>query len=148
MLALLLAASTLFLGLKSADDRATEKARTQAVAASRDAARILFSYNNRTLDADFARGLAVTTGPFRTEYEKTTTQVVKPVAEQYSAVVQAEVIESAVVSASSDTVTTIVFLNQTTNSTRVEGPQVDQSRVRMRLVRRGGSWLVDKVDAL
>jgi hypothetical protein len=30
----------------------------------------------------------------------------------------------------------------------VEGPKIDQSRVRMSLRRDGGEWLVERVDAL
>lgn len=108
-----------------------EQAREQATAAARDAARLLFSYNHETLAQDFEKGLAVTTGGFRDQYRRTTTEVVTPVAEQYDAVVVAEVIEAAIVDASADRVTALVFLNQGTTSTRVQGQQVDQSRVRM-----------------
>ena len=79
---------------------------------------------------------------------RTTKEAVAPVARRYQAVVLADVVESAIVSATPDEVTTIVFLNQATTSTRVEGQQVDNSRVRMILTLRDGRWLVSKVDAL
>ena len=148
LLALVLLAGTVALGLRLRAEQQTEQAREQAVAASRDAARLLFSYDHATLDDDFAKGLAVTTGEFRDEYSRTTKDVVAPVARQYKAVVQADVVESAVVEAEPDEVVTLVFLNQATTSTRVEGQQVDQSRVRMRLVERDGRWLVSEVKAL
>lgn len=44
--------------------------------------------------------------------------------------------------------TTLVFLNQATTSTQTQGRQVDQSRVRMRLVEKDGRWLVAEVQAL
>ena len=144
----LLAAGVVTLSLRLQSARQAEAARTQASAASRDAARVLFSYDFKTLDADFARGLTVTTGAFRDEYSRTTQRVVKDVALRYQAVVVADVVESAVVQAAPDAVTTIVFLNQATTSTRVEGQKIDLSRVRMHLVHRHGRWLVDKVDAL
>lgn len=148
VLVALLAAGTAFLGYRLLQERATETAREEAVAASRDAARLLFSYDHTTLDDDFARGLAVTTGDFREEYTRTTKDVVADVAREYRAVVQADVAESAVVRAQPDEVTTLVFLNQATTSTRVEGQQVDASRVLMTLVDRDGRWLVSRVDAL
>ena len=125
-----------------------EQAREDATAAARDAARLLFSYDHETLEADFDKGLSVTTGEFRDQYRRTTTEVVTPGAEQYSAVVVAAVIEAAIGAASADRVTALVFLNQGTTSTRVQGQQVDQSRVRMQLVRRDGRWLVEGVGAL
>ena len=57
--------------------------------AARDAGRLLFSYDHRTIDADFAAAKALTTGTFAEEYEKTTTSVVRPVAIENKAVVEA-----------------------------------------------------------
>jgi Mce-associated membrane protein len=144
----LLAAGVGYLGLRLRTEAATDSARTEAVAASRDASRLLFSYDFKTLQDDFARGLAVTTGAFREEYSRTTRDVVSDVATRYKAVVLADVVESAVITASPSKVTTLVFLNQATTSTRVEGQQIDGSRVRMVLEKRDGRWLVSAVDAL
>jgi Mce-associated membrane protein len=141
-----IAAIALFLQQRSV--ALTDDARTDALAASRDAARALFSYDHERLDEDFARGQALTTGKFREEYTKTTNEVVRGVAEQYDAVVRADVNEAGIVSASADEATALVFLNQITTSTRVEGDKIDQSRVRMHLVLRDGRWLVDEVTAL
>ena len=137
-----------YLAWQVREDVRTDAARDDALAASRDAARLLFSYDHESLDEDFERGLAVTTGEFREEYERTTREVVRPVAEQYDAVVEADVVEAAVVSATPDRVVTVAFVNQTTTSTRVEGPKIDQSRVRMSLREVDGEWRVDQVSAL
>jgi Mce-associated membrane protein len=126
----------------------TRAASTQALEQARDAARVLFSYSHERLDEDFEAGLALATGEFREEYERTTREVVRPVAEEYDAEVQAEVVEAAVVSAEPDRVVALLFLNQTTTSTRVEGPKIDQSRVRMTLVQVGDRWRVEQVSAL
>jgi Mce-associated membrane protein len=74
--------------------------------------------------------------------------VVRPTAEEVKAVVKAEVVASSVVRASQDRVVVLLFVNQTTTSTRVEGPQVDLNRVRMTLTRVGGDWKVSAVTAL
>lgn len=129
-------------------DRRADTARQDGLAAARDAARLLFSYDHERLEDDFEAGLAVTTGGFREEYERTTREVVQPVAEQYDAAVEAVVVEAAVVQAEPDRVVALVFLNQTTTSTRVEGPKIDQSRVRMVLRDVDGRWLVERVNAL
>jgi Mce-associated membrane protein len=129
-------------------DRRADTARQDGLAAARDAARLLFSYDHSRLEDDFEAGLAVTTGDFREEYERTTREVVQPVAEQYDASVEAVVVEAGVVEADPDRVVAVVFLNQTTTSTRVEGPKIDQSRVRMVLRDVDGRWLVERVNAL
>ncbi len=147
LLAVLLVVSG-WLAWQLREDSRTDAARTEALAAARDAGRLLFSYDHQTLEEDFRAGLDVATGDFREEYERTTREVVQPVAEQYDAVVEAEVAEAAVVSASPDEVVTIVFVNQTTTSTRVDGPKIDQSRIRMVLRPVDGRWLVQEVRAL
>jgi Mce-associated membrane protein len=137
-----------YLAWQVRDRSQADAARTEALESARDAARLLFSYDHTSLDEDFSAGLETTTGDFREEYERTTRDVVRPVAEQYDAVVEAEVVDGAVVSASRDRVVALVFVNQTTTSTRVEGPKIDQSRVRMHLTQVDGEWRVAQVDAL
>jgi Mce-associated membrane protein len=148
VLALLAVLGTGWLAWQVREQSRAETARTEALAAARDAARLLFSYDHEQLEQDFEAGLAVTTGDFREEYERTTREVVTPVATEYDAVVQAEVVEAGVVSTEPDRAVVVVYVNQTTTSTRVEGPKIDQSRVRMVLRHVDGDWLVDRVDAL
>ncbi len=148
LLTVAMIAGVAFLGLRLRSQSQADTARDEALVASRDAARVLFSYDHATLDADFERGLSVTTGTFKSEYARTTKDVVSAVATQYKAVVVADVVESAVVGASPREVTTVVFLNQATTSTQVEGRKIDQSRVRMVLVKVDDRWLVSRVDAL
>jgi Mce-associated membrane protein len=144
----LMAAATGYLWLQVRDHDRRESARRSGLEASRDAARLLFSYDYRTLDKDFATGRELTTGEFRKQYEKTTTKVVSDVAKQVKAVVKANVVSAGVVRATPDTVVTVVYVNQVTTSTRVTGEKLDLSRVRMTLRSVGGRWLVDRVDAL
>ena len=144
----LMAAAAAYLWLQVRDHDRTEAARRSGLEASRDAARLLFSYDYRSLDKDFATGRALTTGEFRNQYDKTTTKVVADVAKQYKAVVKANVVGAGVVRATPDTVVTVVYVNQVTTSTRVTGEKVDLSRVRMTLHRSGGKWLVTSVNAL
>ena len=74
--------------------------------------------------------------------------MVRPSAEQYKVVVKAEVTAASVVRASDDRVVALLFVDQTTTSTRLEGPKVDLNRVRMTLVEQDGKWLVSELDAL
>lgn len=129
------------------EDRA-EEARRAALAAGERHAVTLLSYDHRHLDRDFARAQDVLTGSFKADYAATTEKVVRPSAEQVKAVVTAEVVSSAVVRAEENRVVLLLFVDQTTTSTRLDGPKVDLNRVRMTLTRTGGQWLVSGVDAL
>jgi len=122
--------------------------RSDALAAARAHAQEILSYDHRTLDADFAKAEAALTGKFKKDYARTTSTVVRPSAEQYKVVVEAEVTAASVVRAGDDRVVALLFVDQTTTSTRLEGPKVDLNRVRMTLVEQDGKWLVSELDAL
>jgi Mce-associated membrane protein len=144
--ALLLTAGLLAARARS-EDR-VEQARTAALAAAESHAVDLLSYDYRHLDRDFARAGRALTGSFADDYATTTETVVRPTALEVKAVVTAEVAASSVVRAAQNKVVVLLFVNQTTTSTRVEGPKVDLNRVRLTLTRVDGEWLVSKVVAL
>lgn len=146
VLALVLTAATLM--VKARGEARTERARTEAVAAAESRTVDLLSYDYRHLDRDFARAEAGLTGRFAKDYAKTTESAVRPTAEQVHAVVKAEVVSSSVVRAAQNEVVVLLFVNQTTTSTRVDGPQVDLNRVRMTLTRVGDGWRISAVTAL
>jgi Mce-associated membrane protein len=129
-------------------DEQVETARDQAVAAAHDNAATILSYDYRHLDADFAAARRTLTGAFASDYKVTTSKMVRPGAEQYHVVVKAEIAAESVVSATADQVVVLLFVNQTTTSTRLDGPRVDLNRVRMTMAKVDGRWLVSKVVAL
>lgn len=143
-----LAATAALLGARARSDDRVEQARREAQAAAEAHAVTLLSYDHRHLDRDFAQAGKVLTGRFADDYAATTEKVVRPSAEQVKAVVTADVAASSVVRASENRVVVLLFVDQTTTSTRLEGPKVDLNRVRMTMVRSGGEWLVSGVDAL
>ena len=143
-----LVATAALLVVRARGDERVEQARSAAMAAGERHAVTLLSYDHRHLDRDFARAEAVLTGSFADDYAQTTEKVVRPTAEQVKAVVTAEVVSSSVVRASENRVVLLLFVDQTTTSTRLDGPKVDLNRVRMTLTRTGGQWLVSAVDAL
>ena len=148
LLVVLLLVAGAFLLREVRENDQVETARREALAAARSHAVKLLSYDYRTLEKDFAAATAVTTGRFRSQYEETTTEAVGPSAAEYKVVVEADVRTLGVADASPDRVVVVAFINQTTTSTRVEGPKLDQNRVRLTLVEVDGRWLVSDVDAL
>lgn len=126
---------------------ATDRARRDGLAASVTAAQTILSYDHRRIDADIAAATRLATGKFRTDYADTSKTLV-PVAKQYRAVVKATVKASSVVRADPDRVVTLLFVDQATQSTRVQGTKVDLARVRVTMVKSGDAWRVSQVEAL
>ena len=134
----------------------TDHARTAAVTEAERAAPVIFSYDYRHLDRDFSKAEAFLTGSFRDQYAKTTQTVVKPTALQYHGAVKAAVAKPSdgsaaaisVVSATPDQVVVLVFVDQSTTSTRVTGTQVDQNRVLLTLTHTPQGWRISAVAAL
>lgn len=129
-------------------DQQSTAAASQALAAAQADAKLLLSYNYQRIDADIAAAQKVTTGSFRAEYTKTATTAVKPLALQNKVVVIADVRAAAVQSASPNQVVVLLFVNQATTSTKITGQKIDQNRVRMTMVKQGGTWLISAVAAL
>lgn len=126
----------------------TEQARGAAVEAARSHAEEILSYDYRTLEHDVAQAKADTTGKLRQQYTKLTSTLVSPKAEKHKVIVRADVVGSAVVTASPDRVVTLLFVNQATRSDLLKGPRVDQNRVRMTLEKVDGKWLAADLAAL
>jgi Mce-associated membrane protein len=143
---LLVTAGLLTVRARGADG--VEQARTQATAAAEATAVDLLSYDYRHLDRDFARARSGLTGGFADDYATTTQTVVRPTATEVNAVVKADVAASSVVRADRNRVVVLLFVNQTTTSTRLDAPKVDLNRVRLTMDRVHGRWLVSKVVAL
>jgi Mce-associated membrane protein len=139
-----------YLGYKAdttAGAPSVEGSRNQALAAARDAARAVFSYDYRELTKDFDAGKAVSTGTFAEQYAGTTSKLLD-FAVKNKAVVAADISDASVVRAHEDEVVCLVFLNQTSTSAAVTAPRITQSRLEMTMKRRGQSWLVASINAL
>lgn len=154
LVAALVAAAVL--GREYQQGRQAEQARDEALAAARNAAPVVLSYDYRHLDRDFSRARTLLTGHFRDQYGKTTKAVVAPTATKYHGVVKATVATPpdgdapavSVVSATRDRAVVLLFVNQVTQSTQVPQPRLDLNRVRMTLTNTNDGWKVSGVDAL
>lgn len=148
LVALVLSGAVFYLLTKVNDARAADAAGDEAVSAARAHAQDLLSYDYRTLDSDFSRGLAATTGGFHSQYQQTTTQLVRPQAAQQKIIVQAAVMNAGIVSADGDSAVVLLFVDRVTTKSGQKKPAFDQDRVRMTMTKVNGKWLVSKLDAL
>ncbi|HCT78018.1 MAG TPA: hypothetical protein DGT23_15775 [Micromonosporaceae bacterium] len=127
---------------------------SQEQAAARDclavapaAAAALFSYDYRTFDASVANGKTFATGGFADEYAQTTSAL-KSAAEKEQAVVTAQANVAGVVSAGTDQVEVLVYLNQYRRNVNITGEKVDQNRVVLTMKRVDGQWKVSGAAAI
>ncbi|MFL6072175.1 MAG: hypothetical protein ACJ73S_02010 [Mycobacteriales bacterium] len=141
-------AAAVWLNLAAGNASATDTARTEGLAAARANAEQILAYDYRNLDKHFAAVKKRLTGKFSSEYARTSSQVVAPLATKYHAVVTAKVMAASVVSASGDDVTTLLFVNQMSQNDKAQGTMVDENRVRMTVKKIHGTWKVADVKAL
>ncbi|MDQ1706076.1 MAG: Mce-associated rane protein [Frankiaceae bacterium] len=145
------AAAVVVLGLHDRADAQTQTARREAVAAARQVARDVLSYDYRTIDADIARAKADSTGLFAKQYAQTAAQLLAQ-AKQARAIVQASPSTPGVVSASHNEVVVLLFVDQASvkqlTGQKTPTTRIDQSRVRMTMSRVHGRWLVSQLNAL
>lgn len=145
---LLVAMTAVTLGFLAVRAGQSEDAQRGGLQAARTYAKDILSYDYRHLEQDFAAAKAHLTGEFATEYGTTTAKVVAPTAKVIKAVVEADVVGASVISEKPGRVLVLLFVNQTTRSGRIDGFKVDQTRVRMTLIKVDGQWRVSGIDAI
>jgi Mce-associated membrane protein len=134
--------------LKLRQQEAIGSARASGLTAAKTDAVELASYDYRRLDQDFGAVRQHSTPSFQASFSQSSSALAS-VLVKYHATATASVVSAGVVSASTGRAVVLVFLEQTvTNSTQRSGPQKDQSRVEMTLVRSHGRWLIDQVKLL
>ncbi|MCM0677242.1 hypothetical protein NCC78_21495 [Micromonospora phytophila] len=131
------------------DHRAAQRdaAVRQALATAPAAAKAIFSYDYRTFDHSIANGRTFATGAFEKEYAHTTAAL-RQTATKQQAVVAAEVSSTGVVSATTERVELLVYLNQYRRNVNTAGEKVDQNRVVLTLVPVDGQWRVAEATAI
>lgn len=140
--AVLLAGGAVALWRVADGQRATEAGRQDALAAARRAAVALLSYDGRTVDAQLATASDLITGPFQADFRNVASTLVAPAAKRKQVSTHAQVVAAAVVAAAPGEVTTLLYLNQTTQSAASPAPTISGSRVRLTMTEVAGRWLV------
>ncbi|HWN36013.1 MAG TPA: hypothetical protein VNP03_24890 [Pseudonocardia sp.] len=140
--AVLLAGGSVVLWRAADGQRATQAGGQDALAASRRAAVALLSYDSRTVDAQLAAASDLITGPFQADFRNVASTLVAPAAKQKQVSTHAQVVAAAVVTAAPREVTTLLYLNQTTQSAGSPAPSISGSRVRLTMTEVAGRWLV------
>lgn len=148
LVALILSGAVFYLLIQVKDAQAADEAGDVAVSMAGNDAEHILSYDYRTLDNNFQQARALTTGGFRTQYQQTTSQLVRPQALKEKAIVQASTRDAGLISASDDNAVVLVFVDRITTKAGQNKPTFNQDRVRMTMTKVNGKWLVSKLDAL
>lgn len=112
-----------------------------------EAAARVYSYGWETLADDKAAARALLTGDMLDQYDRTMAGVATS-SRRDRTVVSAEVVETALVTATASYARVLVFVNQSTAADDLDEPTLDLDRVLVTLVRSGGAWKVSELDAL
>ena len=128
---------------RSADN--TDKAADAAVVAARQFTTTLTSVSANSLDKDFTAVLAGSTGEFRQMYAKSSDQLRQLLIDN-KAQAKGTVLASGVVSASTDKVVVVMFVDQTVQNVSNSQPRIDRSRIRVTMTKHDGRWLAEKVE--
>ena len=106
-----------------------------------------YSYSWDTLGEDRTAARELMTREMRRRYDRTMAGVGTSSRTDHT-VVTAEVVESALVTATSSYARVLLFVNQTTDGDDLDDPLLDLDRVLVTLVRDDGAWRLDELDAL
>jgi Mce-associated membrane protein len=120
-------------------DAVREHAATSAAAA--------YSYSWRTLADDKAAARRLMTPTMRDRYDRTMAGVTTS-SRRDRRVVEAEVVDTALVTASPTYARVLVFVNQRTSGDDLDRPTLDLDRVLVTVQRVDGEWKVSELDAL
>ena len=85
------------------------------------------------------------TGEFRQMYAKSSDQLRQLLVDN-KAQAKGTVLASGVVSASTDKVVVLMFVDQTVQNVSNTTPRIDRSRIRVTMTKHDGRWLAEKVE--
>lgn len=121
------------------------KAQVRARAA--EAATAAYGYSWQTLADDKQAARDLMTADMQDRYDRTMAGVTTS-SRRDRTVVTAEVVDTALVTATSRHARVLVFVNQSTDSETLDEPTLDLDRVLVTLRRTDGEWKVSELDAL
>lgn len=139
---LLLIGAAAFAGWQWYQHERLDTARDEASAAAGKYAVDLTSYDFGKLDENFKTVAGNSTASFAQQYHDTTNGI-KPLLQQYKAVSKSTVLQSGIVSATTDRVVAVLFVDQTITNTNSPQARIDRNRVELTLSHQDGRWLID-----
>jgi Mce-associated membrane protein len=126
---------------------ALESSRASALGAARTYAQQIGGYNYNSLNADFGKVLSNSTPSFRHSYSQSS-NALKSTLVKYKASATATVISAGIISATTNSASVLVDLNQVVKNTLTKSSTTSRSQISMNLSRSNGKWLINNVTIL
>jgi Mce-associated membrane protein len=149
VVAVLLAAAVVVLGVMLANRSNTDSLRASALSAARTDGVLLSSYDYRNLTgpgSDWAKVEAASTPSFRKNFLSTSADLGKLLT-QYNATATGKVLTAGMASLTGSRAVVLLFIDQTVDNTVQKGQSTTQPlRSQLTLVRQGGRWLIDDLQ--
>lgn len=145
VLLVVMSSAAAFLGWRTSQAAATERAGTEALQSARTKLPIVLSYKSETIKEDRDRARQQIAGTFASRFEHLTTNLIVPSVRNQGISTTAKVVRAAVITATHERVETLLFVNQETKSRGDQEPERTASAVKVEMSRIGGQWLISKV---
>jgi Mce-associated membrane protein len=143
-----LAAGVVSLGVRNNDHGGEAESGKAALEVAIDSVGPILSYNAKTVEKDLAAAETLLTADFKTSFTELGANLVAPMAKRDHIDTRAKVAASALVSATSEKVVALVFINQTTTGKSLKEPRTTSSRLRITLSLVEGEWLVSDLQPI
>ncbi|MGH3948239.1 MAG: hypothetical protein ACRDSE_03815 [Pseudonocardiaceae bacterium] len=140
----LLFAGTVTFGVLWFLERDSAAERDEALAAAKDYAIDLTTYNYGKIDENFEKVKANSTDKFAEMYGNVSEQLTS-LLKQHKADSQGELLSAGVAEFDGDRAVILVFVNQTITNTNSPQPKIDRNRMVLTLLEIDGEWKLDEV---
>ncbi|MEV6772818.1 h domain protein [Nocardia sp. NPDC051030] len=135
-------------GYSAWQEREADNARNDSVVVARRAIEGMFGYSYQSVDQQMPKVVDDMTSDFKADWMKVTNDVIAPGAKEKELVVTATIEATGVISASANHTEVMVFMNQKAVGKDPAKGTYDQSKLRVKLDKQSGRWLVSDVDPI
>jgi Mce-associated membrane protein len=129
------------------DRRIEDDRKADVLAAAKHGTSLVLSYDYRRLAAGGRETKSLLTGAALKQFQEVQAPLVKA-APGLKAVVSATVKAATVLDSEDRSARVLLFVDQTSTSTKLTAPRVDQSRIVVNLTRSHGDWLISSISAV
>ncbi|MEU6132882.1 VirB8/TrbF family protein [Saccharopolyspora sp. NPDC047091] len=147
LVVLLLLGGLAFTGWRWHQRSTEDAARAEALAAGREYALSLTTYDHQDLAGNFDRVARHSSPAFARQYQEVSAGLTQLI-QQYQATSKGEVLHAGVAESSPDRAVLLLFVDQSITNTNSPEPRVDRTRMRLTLVHPGDQWLIDDVQLI
>lgn len=123
-------------------DSTEQQMRADALAAGTRDVPTLLSYQAKNIDQDFESKYSLVTGSFRNQFEEVSKNTIIPAAKEQDLTTKAQVATAGVSAVDEESVTLLLFVNQSTTTKDDPSARLDGSRVQVVMHKVDDGWKV------